>query len=113
MARSSQRAFRLLRDMPCLPAGVVFVRDETVHPWSLYLAWEKDGCQKIMKGTPWAGGAFRLPGAGGILTTPAFQEWFEEIENDGRYEYIPFKVKRRSLAELKNRLRLLLEEFEG
>ena len=71
-----QSAFRLKRDLPLLPKGVIFVVNNEKFPIGAYLAWDNGNCQ-----ANWCGGAFRLPYR--VLESG----WFEEIVNDGRYFY--------------------------
>lgn len=73
------RAFKLLREMPDLGEGAVFVYDQ--HNESglgspalgcLILAWDNGNCQQ----NRWCGGTFILPGQ-----LHQDQRWFKEILN--------------------------------
>ena len=72
------RAFELIRDMPMLERGAIFVFDEKNlsklgSPGSgcLILAWDSGNCQK-----GWCGATFVLPGQ--CAKDPT---WFVEVEN--------------------------------
>ena len=75
------KAYRLLRDMPQLDAGAVFVHDKkdrvngSIALGCLKLAWDNGNCQ-----SGWCGVTYILPGQ-----LADDREWFVKIKNKKRY----------------------------
>jgi hypothetical protein len=78
---SAYEAYELLKEMPGLPSGVVFLLDKYDHYngnfgfGCLKLAWNGGHCQNN-----WCAETHVLPGQ---LATD--DKWFRKIDNDGRY----------------------------
>ncbi len=79
-------AYRLLKDMPQLNKGTVFLHDKddsekgNLGCGSMKNAWYRGNCQKANGAHAWGSEAHVLPGQ-----LARDREWFEPIENDGRY----------------------------
>jgi hypothetical protein len=80
-------AYILLKDMPRLDAGTVFVHDKDDHEKGsigcgcLKNAWDNGNCQHGKSGqNAWCAGTHILPGQ-----LAEDRDWFEPFDNDGRY----------------------------
>jgi len=76
------KAYKLLKDMPGLDAGAVFVHDKkdyetgSVSHGSLKLAWDNGNCQ-FFSDYGWCANAHILPGK-----LADSKKWFEKIKNE-------------------------------
>lgn len=75
-------AYELLRDMPSLPRGVVFIHDKNDSEKGspvlgcLKLAWVEGNCQ-----ADWCGHTYVLPGQ-----LAEDRDWFRPVKNRGQYK---------------------------
>lgn len=78
-------AYKLLKDIPGLPAGTIFLYDEddnnkgSIGAGCLKNAWFKNNCQ-----AGWCAETHVFPGQ--LIKD---EEWFEKIINDGSYTTSP------------------------